>query len=404
MPTDADIARVRTNLANMQAFNDYLYDHGNPLIANAYALLSEQNTDRGMAVVVNMMESAFWAMSAVEGAGPVGAFAANTFCGILNAWTNGAPPPDMAQSFADLIQRFEAASVDVDTQLAVYHDDPAAYWDQTFTYDGQTCTLGDLASGDFPAETDPEFFTLMDPCLYALDQFIWRSILTDGHYQLNEWLPSADMPTDFDFASWGDSFYAKHPAYWATCVYHQDSGSCGDEDCYYLTQWNLATGHGAFSDGSVPDNAANYLFSDLSPGTPNPGTSWDGRGLYTRDEVFTSWGLKVVQIWTNTGTRSTPTADEDYLRARREGRPVLSTLHAELGTDAVKARVLDAVRIDPSLRAELANPHTARAALERVLGVPLPASVTFTLVPEGPRRFALVLPWPTEGRPRGRRG
>lgn len=397
MPTDADIARVRTNLANMQAFNDYLYDHGNPLIANAYALLSEQNTDKGMAVVVNMMESAFWAMAAVEGAGPVGAFAANTLCGILNAWTNGAPPPDMAQSFADLIQRFEAASVDVDTQLAVYHDDPAAYWDQTFTYDGQTCTLGDLASGDFPAETDPEFFTLMDPCLYALDQFIWRYILTDGHYQLNEWLPSTDMPTDFDFDSWGNAFYAKHPAYWATSVYHQDTGECGDESCYYLTQWNLATGHGAFSDGSVPDNAANYLFSDLSPGTPNPNTSWDGKGLYARDEVFTAWGLKVVQIWTTTG----PTPHDGklksgwfrYLRAKQQGHTVLSDLHSQVGPDGIKARILDAVHADPSLRAELANQHLATEAMERILGVPSPAAATFTFVPEGPRHHALVLPW-----------
>jgi len=104
MPTDADIEKVKANLANMQAFNDYLYDHGNPLIANAYAYLSEKNTDKGMGVVVNMMESAFQALGAVEGAGPIGSFAANTFCGIFNAWTNGAPPPDMAQSFAVPVQ------------------------------------------------------------------------------------------------------------------------------------------------------------------------------------------------------------------------------------------------------------------------------------------------------------
>jgi hypothetical protein len=39
IPTDADIEKVKTNLTNMQAFNDYQYTHGNPLIANAYALL-----------------------------------------------------------------------------------------------------------------------------------------------------------------------------------------------------------------------------------------------------------------------------------------------------------------------------------------------------------------------------
>jgi len=396
MPTDADIEKVKANLANMQAFNDYLYDHGNPLIANAYALLSEQNTDKGMGVVVNMMESAFWALGAVEGAGPIGSFATNTFCGILNAWTNGAPPPDMAQSFADLIQRFEAASVDIDTQLAVYHADPSTYWDQTFTYGGQTCTLGDLASGDFPAETDPEFFVLMDPCLYALDQFIWKFILTGGGYQLNEWLPATDMPTNFDFNTWGNFFYAKHPAYWATCVYHQDTGECGDESCYYLTQWNLATGHGAFSDGSIPDNAANYLFSDLSPGTPNPNTSWDGQGLYTREDVFVGWGLKVVQVWvSNTPQKATGVERPGwfrYLRAKKDGHPVLSDLHAEIGMEGIKARILDAVKADPSLRADLST-HP-RETMERILGVSVPVFLDFTFVAEGPRRYGIVIPWP----------
>ena len=396
MPTDADIARVRTNLANMQAFNDYMYGHGNPLIANAYALLSEPTSDGGMGVVVNMMESMFWAMAAVEGAGPVGAFAANTLCGILNAWTNGAPPPDMGRTYADLISRFEAASIDVDRQLAVYHDDPAAYWDQTFTYDGHTCTLGDLASGQFPAETDPTFFTLADPCLLALDQYIWRFILTGGGYCIAEWLPSITEPTNFDFTAWQNSFYGYHPAYWATCVYHQDSGSCGDESCYYVTEYNLSTGAGQYHDGHIPDDACNYLFSDRAPGQSYPECTM---GLFPRADVFTKWGMttQTVYIPSPPPPVIAPGADDDYLRARREGRPVLSSLHAELGTDAVKARVLDAVRIDPSLRAELANPHTARAALERVLGVPLPASVTFTVVPEGPQRFALVLPWPTEG-------
>lgn len=400
MPTDAEIQKVKANLANMQVFNDYLYDHGNPLIANAYALLSEQNTDKGMAVVVNMMESAFWAMSAIEGAGSIGAFAANTFCGILNAWANGSPPSDMGKTYADLIQRFEAASIDMDSQLAVYHADPEAYWDQTFTYGGQTCTLGDLASGDFPEESNPEFFTLMDPCLYALDQYIWRFILTGGGYQLNEWLPATDMPTDFDFNSWGNSFYVKHPAYWATCVWHQDTGECGDESCWYLTQWNLATGHGMFSDGSIPDDAANYLFSDLSPGTPNPKASWGGRGLATRNDVFNSWGLKVVQVWVTNDAKPKNKRGQAkgwfrYMRAKAEGKPVLSDLQAEIGVEGIKARILEAVRADPSLRIGLKG--SPRETMEQILGVTVPDFMVFDFVLEGPRRYGLVIPWNPSG-------
>lgn len=391
-PTAENIALVKTNLANMQSFNDYLYGHGNPLIANAYALLSEQNTDKGMGVVVNMMESMFWAMGAIEGAGPIGAFAANTFCGILNAWTNGAPPADMGKTYADLISRFEAASIDVDRQLAVYHDDPATYWYQTFTYNGQTCTLGDLASGAFPAETDPEFFTFADPCLWALDQYIWKFILTGGGYCIAEWLPSLTEPTSFNFTSWQNSFYGAHPAYWATCVYHQDSGSCGDESCYYLTEYNLSTGAGQYHDGHIPDDACNYLFSDRAPGQSYAECTM---GLFPRADVFTKWGLTTQTIYIPSPPPPVLEADSAYLQAKREGKRVLSDLLAEVGVDGIKARILDAVKADPTLRAELLNPLHAREAMARVLGVFIPEFVEFSFVAEGPRRYGLVLPLPS---------
>ena len=64
MPTDEEIKRVKDNLANMQAFNDYLYDNGNAYITNAYLLLSETQTDRGKSICVLMMQSAFYECAA----------------------------------------------------------------------------------------------------------------------------------------------------------------------------------------------------------------------------------------------------------------------------------------------------------------------------------------------------
>jgi hypothetical protein len=392
MPTDADIQKVKNNLANMQAFNDYLYNYGNPLIANCYALLSEKDTsDKGVAVVINMMCSSFWAMAAIE-AGPVGAISANTFCGILSAWANGSSPPDMSETFSTLILRFQAASVDLDQQLAVYRSDPATYWNQTFIYNGQTCTLGDLATIDFPAEGDPDFFTLMNPDLWALDQYIWKFVLTNGAYLIADWEPAISMPTSFDFTSWQYSFYGAHPSYWATCEYHQDTGSCGDSSCYYLTEYNLSTGAGTFGDGHIPDAACNYLFADRAPGQTYPECT---RGLYPRLDVFTTWGLRVKQIWS--AYQPAPSSeDAKYLRAKRDGKPVLSDLLAEIGAEGIKIRILDALKADPSLRASL-RLHP-RETMARVLGVAVPQSVEFTFVPEGPRQYALVLPWdPAEG-------
>ena len=148
MHTDDEIKWVKDNLTNMQAFNDYLYDNGNAYITNAYLLLSETQTDRGKSICVLMMQSAFYECAAAV-FGPVGAFAATTFCGILDTW-DSAGPADMNNSFSDLVLRFQAASRDMDEQLAVYHDDPAAYWNTVFSYDGQNCTLSDLATVDFP--------------------------------------------------------------------------------------------------------------------------------------------------------------------------------------------------------------------------------------------------------------
>ena len=393
MPTDLEIEKVKKNLENLQSFNDYLYVHGNPYIAHCYLLLSETQTDKGLKVCVDMMESAFKTMAGTV-FGPVGSVGATVLCGVLEQW-DSAPPPDMDGAFADLISRFEAASVDVDNQLAVYHDDPVSYWDTQLSYDGNTCTVGDLATIDFPTEGDEEFFTLMNPCLWSLDQFIWKFVLLDANFQINEWLPSTDMSTSFDFVSWQDSFYGAHPSYWATCEWHQDTGDCGDESCYYLTQYNLATGHGMFSDGHISDDACNYLFADRAPGHPYKECT---KGLFPRDEVFTQWGMKVVQIWLSNA--EAPTTHEarknwaTYMRAKKDGKAVLSDLEAEIGMDGIKQRLLDAVRKDPTLRADLTRaPH---ATMEKILGVAVPRFVKFSFVAEGPRNHALVLPWDSE--------
>lgn len=391
MPTDAEIQKVKGNLTNMQAFNDYLYNNGNAYIANAYLLLSETQTDRGKSVCFAMMQSAFYECSEAV-FGPVGGFAATTFCGIIDTW-GSVSPPDMNSTFADLVTRFQAASRDMDEQLAVYHDDPATYWNTVFSYNGQSCTLGDLATVDFPKESDELFMQMMTPCERGLDQYVWKDILTNGDFQLNEWLPETCMPADFDFNAWGNGFYPVHPSYWGTCYYHQDTGDCGDSTYWGLTQWNLATGAGMFSDGAISDDAANYLFSDLSPGTSNSNTSHNGQGLYTRDEVFTSWGIKVHQIYSQYAPA--PTGDTSgwlrYMRAKKEGKPVLSDLHADIGINGIKDRLLLAVKADPSLRAGLKT-HP-RETMEQILGVVVPDFMVFDFVLEGPRRYGLVIPW-----------
>lgn len=395
MPTDVEIAKVKRNLEHLQRFNDYLYDRSNAFIVNAYVMLSETQADAGKTICVDMMQSAF---KAAAGAvfGPVGTIGATILCGAMKKWDSVPYPLDMENAFTDLVARFAAASQDVDVDLATYHADPVANWDVEFTYEDLSCTLGDLATIDFPAETDPEFFTLLTPCQRALDQYIWKYVLLGGGFQINEWLPGTCMDPDFDFNAWGDGFYPVHPSYWGTCYYHQDTGDCGDASYWDLTMWNLATGAGMFSDGHISDDAANYLFCDLSPGTPNPKTSWNGQGLYTRDEVFSSWGMKVNKVYSS----NAPAPIEDdgkakgwfrYVRAKAAGKAVISSLQAEIGLDGIKTRILAAVKADPSLRAALRS-HP-RETMEQILGVVVPEFAAFTFVMEGPHRYGLVIPW-----------
>ena len=165
MPTDDQIRKVKTNLTNMQQFNDKVYVYGNPKIANCYVLLSQSDSsDPGLNVVRDLLTGGFAAIGSMLG--PVGAFGATVLCSIVDGWGSN-PPPGMGGTFASLTSRFEEASKDVDEQLAIYHQDPASYWDTVFTYNGQTCTLGDLATIDFPAETDPNFETLLNPAVFG---------------------------------------------------------------------------------------------------------------------------------------------------------------------------------------------------------------------------------------------
>ena len=391
MPTTDQIEKVKRNLENLQAFNDYLYNFGHGYIGNCYLLLSETDNDRGgLSICVDMMQTAFETVVS-ETFGPVGYVGATVLCGVLDQW-GSCPPPDMNGTFASLDQRFQAASVDVDNQLAIYHGDPAAYWNTELSYNGNSCTVGDLATISFPKEDDPEFFVLMNPCLLALDQYVWKYVLTGGSFVINEWLPSTDMSTSFDFVSWQDSFYGAHPSYWATCVWHQDSGSCGDESCYYLTQYNLATGHGMFSDGHISDDACNYLFADRAPGHSY---STCTKGLFARDDVFTNWGLKVVQVIVYNSTNSDPDKElSRYLEAKKEGKKVISDLNSEIGVDGIKQMILDAVKEDPSLRASLTT--FPKETMESILGVVVPEFMAFNFAFESPRKFGLVIPWDGE--------
>ena len=382
MPTDDQIRKVKTNLTNMQQFNDKVYVYGNPKIANCYVLLEQSDShDPGLSVVADLLTGGFVAIGSMLG--PVGAFGATILCSIVDGWGSNAPP-DMGSTYANLTSRFEAASKDVDEQLAVYHQDPASYWDTVFTYNGQTCTLGDLATIDFPAETDPNFEILLNPAVFGVDQSIWKTNLVAYCYNVR-WSPDVHLSSHYDITDWCQSFISKHPSYQCDYYWHQDTGDCGDSSYNNVTEYNISFGAGRYHDGAISDDACAYLFIDSTAGT-----TINASGLYTRNSVFNSLGIPTTSVYTSTMQKATAPS-LGYLRAVVEQKPTLSGMASEIGMEGVKDLVRKAVAEDPTLRSSLqTRPHQT---LEEVLGVKVPEVLDFRIVFEGPRDFGLVVPW-----------
>jgi hypothetical protein len=382
MPTDDQIRKVKTNLTNMQQFNDKMYVYGNPKIANCYVLLSQSDSsDPGLNVVKDLLTGGFVAIGSMLG--PVGAFGATVLCSIVDGWGSIAPP-DMSSTYASLTSRFEAASKDVDQQLAVYYQDPATYWDTVFTYNGQTCTLGDLATIDFPAETDPNFEILLDPAVFGVDQGIWKTNLVSYCYNVR-WSPDVHLSSHYDIVDWCQMFIGKHPSYQCDYYWHQDTGDCGDSSYNNVTEYNISFGAGRYHDGAIGDSACAYLFIDSTAGT-----TINANGLYTRNTVFTGLGIPTTSVYTSTMEKAEKPSF-GYLRAVAEEKPTLSRLEAEVGMEGIKDLLREAVEKDPTLRSTLqTRPHQAIA---EALGVAVPEVLDFTVIVEGPQRHGLVIPW-----------
>src|SRR5581483_5961214 len=116
---------------------------------------------------LNILEGAFWAVGSELG--PIGNFLASFLSGMVSWWATNTPP-NLNTTFANLLSRLSATSLQVDSQLATYYSDVAGNWNVQFTYNGQTQTLSNLATFNVPAETDPQFEQLAAAALFVLYQ------------------------------------------------------------------------------------------------------------------------------------------------------------------------------------------------------------------------------------------
>ena len=369
----------------MQKLNDYVYNHGLAPFSNAYALLTEKDsTDPGLAIGLNLLESAFRGIGAIGG--PPGAFISSFLNGLLSWWESSATaPPTLNGTFGQLVMRFEATSVAVDSQLATYYKDVAANWDVQFTYNGHTETFSNLANITVPVETDPAFEILAKAGVIGVDQQLW-TLLLQAKYQITYWdvggpgglLPGTKDQPPIDFEK---GFIAAYPAYRHTWTWH-DSDGCGDHDGWYIKEYNLGSGASLFSDGSLNGDACRYLFIDSCDGVVI-----NAQGLFSRKTVF-EW-VGITQVDHRIPRKAADKLSVPYLRAMKQGKTLGLLIQCE-GREQVEKRIVEKAQSDPVFAWNLTR--RTRETLEKFLDVKIPDVVAVEVIVEYPRSFALVIP------------
>jgi hypothetical protein len=290
--TQKDIDTVKRNLNNMISFNKDLLNNSNMKLENAYALLSQtDDKDLGLQIGLDLVS---WCLSKLadllEPAGPI---AANFLSGLVSGYSSNTPPA-LNDLFSSLLIRLQKTFLQSNDDLAVYYQDPVANWDKavggTFKTPFGTKTVSgkvsDLVGVNFPVQSDPSYYTLLNGCLKALDQGIWATLLTRfviTDYQ-EDFPPMWNLPCNPDEND--NNFLPKNKSYYNVWSYHEDKDCYGNLVKYYTQeQYNIGTGAGTFSDGALNDSACDYLFHNYSSAIANPD------GLFERSFVMTGLGI-----------------------------------------------------------------------------------------------------------------
>jgi len=296
---------VKNNLNKMITFNKDLLNQTNMKIENAYALLSQtDNTDLGLLIGVNLLSGCFWAIGSMFG--PMGNIPANFLSGLVSYYTTETPP-SLNDLFSSLLVRLQKTFIQTNEDLANYYQDPSANWDKTvsgsfttpFGKFNASSKLSDLANIDFPEQTDPKYYDLLNACIKALDQGIWaellnRFVITDYQEDVPPLWKLPCNPNDED-----NNFLPRQKSYYHIWTYHEDKDCYGNLVKYYhREEYNIGTGASTFSDGALNNSACNYLFHNYASDIANKD------GLFEREFVFTKLNIPTaIQYIHNRGNK-----------------------------------------------------------------------------------------------------
>jgi len=291
-PTPDQINKVKTNINNIISYNRDVLINANIKLNNAYNLLNQTNTnDLGMQIAINFIGGEFWAIGSFFG--PAGAVIANVLAGIVTSYATNTPP-NLVNSFSTLSLRIETTINQISQDLSEYYKDPAANWDKTFSgsfttpFETKTVSgkLSDLSTIDFPTQDDPQYYTMLNSCIFSFDQNIWSVFLKNCviTFYDEDHDPMYRLPCDTN--AWDNEWLPKNKAFYHTWKYYDDTDCYGNHTQFYIrNEYNLGYGASMFDTNSINDTACDYLFINYSSDTENQ------NGLFKRDFVFTKLNI-----------------------------------------------------------------------------------------------------------------
>jgi hypothetical protein len=397
-PTTEQIKKAQKNLQNMIAFSTYLHANAADTLVDVAAgtLSLKDDSDWGWALGLNVLESVFWAVAGIEGAGPIGGFAASFLSGVVSQFATSAPLDFQAPS-VDLKKRMLKQQNAIEDQLAKLgaRDESLVKqnWDTPFTYNGKTATLSDLGSatsGIFPVEGDVAWGPMRDAAEKVMNQQIWRYFLVSkyrivvraSHAQDNEWGIGGDR--NVPPVAYVKQYIKDNPAYNLTWRWHNHL-KCGDgpDTGWVMSCAYVSTGPSMFAFNALNTESCKVLFYDSAPGEVlNPD------GLFTRNDVFNNIGIQ-LQVLTAEEKGTADKVSVEYLRAMKDGN-TLGLLIERESRAAVEKRVIDKAREDPLFAADLKL--RPRQTLEMFLGIRIPEVISVDVIVESGDNYGLVIP------------
>ena len=373
-PTPEQLRTARGNLSNLRELNVEVYPHVLEKIQNAYLLFTiPDNDDPGMTVILKIIDGVFGAIGSEGGA--AGEAAAAFLSGMIARWVSD-PPSTLNTQFASYYERYDKTSLELNKQLDTLSErlgssDTAtvlAAWNTSFTYNGKTAALSDLASVEVPKPETPEFDDMVEMAELAQNQAIWRQLLQANYYvPYYTWYHRGQAPEGPPLA-WAR--YRLESYKYCYYVYYQYNGGAWylDDPTWYVWIVNeyVICKKNTVQYRYLNDAACDYLFKDSTPGTIiNP------NGLFTRQEVVDFLGIKHVE----TG----PYVTQSHLQTQMEPQ----------GREALEMRIIEKAQDDAVFADALArNP---KVALEDYLDIEVPEDVNLTVVLEDPQNLGLVI-------------